>query len=241
MHSFAPCAYPVQHPAQHIVQLLALAGRGALESATGDGVAVADHAFAQGLALRRQFEPQRTAIVRIRHPLQVAALLQLVQQPGERAGVVMQRTRQLDRRHRFLVPEQLERDELREVEFDALAPHLLLDRVDKLRAQPADQPAQLEGAIGGGFSAIHAEDDTVPALIVKAIISKASMHYAGVPPVSGQKQTTRKHDMKGLRCGFGVLACLIACGPVWAAGFDLAAGPSITSSARTTSAVFASM
>jgi hypothetical protein len=47
--------------------------------------------------------------------------------------------------------------------------------------------------------------------------------------------------MKGLRCGFGVLACLIACGPVWAAGFDLAAGPSITSSARTTSAVFASM
>jgi hypothetical protein len=66
------------------------------------------------------------------------------------------------------------------------------------------------------------------------------MHYAGAPPVSGQKQTTRKHDMKGLRCGFGALACLIACGPAWAAGFDLTAGPSITSSARTTSAVFAS-
>ena len=46
--------------------------------------------------------------------------------------------------------------------------------------------------------------------------------------------------MKGLRCGFSVLACLIACGPAWAAGFDLTAGPSITSSARTTSAVFAS-
>ena len=47
--------------------------------------------------------------------------------------------------------------------------------------------------------------------------------------------------MKGLRCGLGALACLIACTPAWAAGFDLAAGPSITSSERTTSAIFASV
>jgi hypothetical protein len=55
-------------------------------------------------------------------------------------------------------------------------------------AQPADQSAQLEGTVGGSFSAIHAEDDTVSALIVKAIISTASMHYAGAPPVSGQNK-----------------------------------------------------
>src|SRR6185312_202028 len=94
-------------------------------------------------------------------------------------GVVMQRTRQLDRRHGLLVPEQLERDELREVEFDALAPHLLFDLRDEFRAQPADQPAQLERAVGGSFSAIHAEDDTVSALIVKAIISAAIIHCSG--------------------------------------------------------------
>ncbi len=44
--------------------------------------------------------------------------------------------------------------------------------------------------------------------------------------------------MKGLRCGMGALACLIACAPAGAAGYDLTAGPSITSSERTTSAIF---
>ena len=47
--------------------------------------------------------------------------------------------------------------------------------------------------------------------------------------------------MKGIRCGLGALACLIACAPAWAAGFDVVAGPSITSSERTTGAIFASV
>ena len=46
--------------------------------------------------------------------------------------------------------------------------------------------------------------------------------------------------MKRIRCGLGILACLTACTPVWAAGFDVAAGPSTTSSGRTTGAIFAS-
>lgn len=58
------------------------------------------------------------------------------------------------------------------------------------------------------------------------------------PRDNGQQ---REHDVKGLRCGMGALACLIACAPAGAAGYDLTAGPSITSSERTTSAIFASV
>ncbi len=47
--------------------------------------------------------------------------------------------------------------------------------------------------------------------------------------------------MKGIRCGLAALACLIACVPAWAAGFDLTAGPSVTSSERTTRSIFASL
>ncbi|HEX5953770.1 MAG TPA: hypothetical protein VFY94_11410 [Rhodanobacteraceae bacterium] len=47
--------------------------------------------------------------------------------------------------------------------------------------------------------------------------------------------------MKGIRRAWGALACLAACAPAWSAGFDLAAGPSLTSSERTTVAVFASV
>ena len=47
--------------------------------------------------------------------------------------------------------------------------------------------------------------------------------------------------MKGIRRGLCALACLIACAPTWAASLDLTAGPSITSSERTTGAIFASV
>lgn len=47
--------------------------------------------------------------------------------------------------------------------------------------------------------------------------------------------------MQGIRCGLGILACLVVCAPAWATGFDVTAGPSITSSGRTTGAVFASV
>ena len=47
--------------------------------------------------------------------------------------------------------------------------------------------------------------------------------------------------MKVIRCGFAALACLLPCLPALAAGFDLAAGPSVTASERTTAAVFASV
>ena len=47
--------------------------------------------------------------------------------------------------------------------------------------------------------------------------------------------------MKGIRRGLCALACLLACAPAWAAGYDVAAGPSITSSERITGAIFASV
>jgi hypothetical protein len=56
---------------------------------------------------------------------------------------------------------------------------------------------------------------------------------------SSQKQTTNEHDIIGR--AWGALACLIACAPAWSAGFDLATGPSVTSSGRTAVAVFASV
>lgn len=47
--------------------------------------------------------------------------------------------------------------------------------------------------------------------------------------------------MKILRCGSVGLACMIACAPALATGFDVVAGPSVTSSERTTGAIFASV
>ena len=41
--------------------------------------------------------------------------------------------------------------------------------------------------------------------------------------------------------GLVAAACLVACTPALAAGFDLTAGPSVTSSERSTAAVFASV
>lgn len=41
--------------------------------------------------------------------------------------------------------------------------------------------------------------------------------------------------------GFLALACLVVCGPAAAAGFDVVAGPSVTSSQRVTGAIFASV
>lgn len=46
--------------------------------------------------------------------------------------------------------------------------------------------------------------------------------------------------MKAFRCGSVALACLLTCAPALATGFDLVAGPSVTSSERTTASVFAS-
>ena len=47
--------------------------------------------------------------------------------------------------------------------------------------------------------------------------------------------------MKILRCGSVALACLVACAPALATGFDVVAGPSVTSSGRATGAIFASV
>lgn len=47
--------------------------------------------------------------------------------------------------------------------------------------------------------------------------------------------------MRNMQLGLVVMACLSACMPAWATGFDLTAGPSVTASERTTAAVFASV
>lgn len=47
--------------------------------------------------------------------------------------------------------------------------------------------------------------------------------------------------MKCLYRGCLTMACLLACAPALASGFDVVAGPSVTSSERTTAAVFASV
>lgn len=47
--------------------------------------------------------------------------------------------------------------------------------------------------------------------------------------------------MRNTRRSLAAAACVLACAPAWAAGFDIAAGPSVTSSERTTAAVFASV
>jgi hypothetical protein len=47
--------------------------------------------------------------------------------------------------------------------------------------------------------------------------------------------------MRNLQRGLAAMACVLACAPAWAAGFDLAAGPSVTASERSTAAVFASV
>ena len=47
--------------------------------------------------------------------------------------------------------------------------------------------------------------------------------------------------MRTMPLALAAMACLLACTPAWAAGFDLVAGPSVTASERTTAAVFASV
>ena len=47
--------------------------------------------------------------------------------------------------------------------------------------------------------------------------------------------------MNGIRRGLVAAACLAICTPTLATGFDLVAGPSVTSSERTTGAIFASV
>ncbi|WHZ20837.1 MAG: hypothetical protein OJF55_002986 [Rhodanobacteraceae bacterium] len=47
--------------------------------------------------------------------------------------------------------------------------------------------------------------------------------------------------MKNFKLGLVAAACLATCAPALAAGFDIAAGPSVTSSERATGAVFASV
>ena len=47
--------------------------------------------------------------------------------------------------------------------------------------------------------------------------------------------------MKYIKRGLVAAACLLACAPALATGFDIAAGPSVTSSERTTGAMFASV
>ena len=47
--------------------------------------------------------------------------------------------------------------------------------------------------------------------------------------------------MRTTQLAFAAAACLLTCTPALAAGFDLTAGPSVTSSERTTAAVFASV
>jgi len=51
----------------------------------------------------------------------------------------------------------------------------------------------------------------------------------------------KEHDMNGIRRGLVAAACLAICTPALATGFDLVAGPSVTSSERTTGAIFASV
>lgn len=48
-------------------------------------------------------------------------------------------------------------------------------------------------------------------------------------------------DMSGIWRGLVTAVCLMTCAPALAAGFDLATGPSVTSSGRTTRAIFASV
>jgi len=47
--------------------------------------------------------------------------------------------------------------------------------------------------------------------------------------------------MRTTQLAFAAAACLLTCTPALATGFDLAAGPSVTASERTTAAVFASV
>ncbi|MBN8735498.1 MAG: hypothetical protein J0H27_04425 [Xanthomonadales bacterium] len=47
--------------------------------------------------------------------------------------------------------------------------------------------------------------------------------------------------MQSIKLGLVAAACLATCAPALAAGFDITAGPSVTSSERTTGAVFASV
>jgi hypothetical protein len=47
--------------------------------------------------------------------------------------------------------------------------------------------------------------------------------------------------MRNMQRGLAAMACVLACAPAWAAGFDITAGPSVTASARSTAAVFASV
>ena len=47
--------------------------------------------------------------------------------------------------------------------------------------------------------------------------------------------------MNGILRGGVAIACLLGCAPALATGFDVVAGPSVTSSKRTTSAIFASV
>lgn len=47
--------------------------------------------------------------------------------------------------------------------------------------------------------------------------------------------------MRTTQLAFAAAACLLTCTPALATGFDLAAGPSVTASERTTAAVFASL
>lgn len=47
--------------------------------------------------------------------------------------------------------------------------------------------------------------------------------------------------MRTSQLAFAAAACFLTCTPALATGFDLAAGPSVTSSERTTAAVFASV
>jgi hypothetical protein len=56
----------------------------------------------------------------------------------------------------------------------------------------------------------------------------------------GPDTTRKERGMYGFWRGLIATACLATCAPALAAGFDLTAGPSITSSARTTTAIFVS-
>ena len=47
--------------------------------------------------------------------------------------------------------------------------------------------------------------------------------------------------MRNTWLGLAAMACLLACAPALAAGFDIIAGPSVTSSERSTAAAFASV
>lgn len=149
----------IQHARQQAVQLFPLAIRNFGKRPLGRGIAAGDHALVDLESWRGQFQAQRAPVIGIRHALQIAKLLKLVEQPRHGPGTVGKDARQFARRHRTIFAQFFQRQKLAEVEPHAGFTQGLLDPKHDFTPDLADESAQTEGGVNGGGRGLHAADN----------------------------------------------------------------------------------